>query len=144
MNGETACVRLSDPKDYRPHIEIRLGDQKLMGHFINTGVPHTIIFVQGLGECDVNGLGRVIREHHTFAPRGTNVNFVEKVKDGLVALRTYERGVESETMACGTGSVAAALVGYLQSQKKLLPGKGAAIKVVTLLTWFRSLKILRT
>lgn len=131
VEGEVASVQLSDPKDYRPNVEIKFGEQKLTGHFINTGVPHTIIFVQGLGECDVNGLGRVIREHKVFAPKGTNVNFVEKVKDGIVALRTYERGVEAETLACGTGSVASAIVAYLQDQKKLTAQKGVGMKVVT-------------
>ncbi|MBF0122010.1 MAG: diaminopimelate epimerase [Candidatus Omnitrophica bacterium] len=131
VNDEMASVQLSEPKDYRPNIEIKFGDQKLIGHFINTGVPHAIIFVQGLAECDVNGLGRMIRNHHVFAPKGTNVNFVEKVRDGIMALRTYERGVEAETMACGTGSVASALVGYLQDQKKLVAHAGASMKVAT-------------
>jgi diaminopimelate epimerase len=138
VDGETACVQLSDPKDYRPNVEIRFSEpglagkgQKMIGHFINTGVPHTVIFVQGLAEMDVSGMGRVIRNHPVFAPKGTNVNFVEQVKDDFVAVRTYERGVEDETMSCGTGSVASALVAYLQAQKKLQPQKGASIKVVT-------------
>jgi diaminopimelate epimerase len=138
VEGEVASVQLSNPRDYRPNVEIKFTDpglagrgQKMVGHFINTGVPHTIIFVQSLGDMDVSAIGRVIRNHPAFAPKGTNVDFVELVKDGFVAVRTYERGVEDETMSCGTGSVAAALVGYLQSQKKLLPEKGAAIKVVT-------------
>jgi diaminopimelate epimerase len=131
VQGETASVQLSDPREYRPNIEIKLGDQKLVGHFINTGVPHTILFVQGLAECDVDGLGRMVRQHQAFAPKGTNVNFVEKIKTGMVALRTYERGVEAETLACGTGSVASALVSYLQDTVKLEPKKGAGIKVVT-------------
>jgi diaminopimelate epimerase len=138
VEGETASVQLSNPKDYRPNIEIRFSEaglagkgQKVVGHFINTGVPHTIIFVSNLGDIDVSSMGRVVRNHSIFAPKGTNVNFVEKVKDGFVAVRTYERGVEDETMSCGTGSVASALVAYLQGQKKLMPEKGAAIRVVT-------------
>lgn len=131
VKGETASVQLSAPRDYRPNIEIKFGEQKLVGHFINTGVPHVIIFVQGLAECDVNGLGRMIRNHAVFAPKGANVNFVEKVRDGIMALRTYERGVEAETLACGTGSVATALVGYIQEQKKLAPCPGASMKVAT-------------
>lgn len=131
VQGEVATVRLSDPKDYRPNIDVKLGDQKLCAHFINTGVPHVVIFVEGLQEFDVNGLGRIVRNHHAFAPKGTNVNFVERVKDGVVALRTYERGVEAETLACGTGSMAAALIGYLQGTRKLEPRKAAEMKVVT-------------
>ncbi len=131
VRGEEASVQLSDPRDYRPDIDIELGEQTLSGHFINTGVPHTVIFVEALQECNVNSLGRVIRNHQVFAPKGTNVNFVERIEDGMVALRTYERGVEAETLACGTGSVAAALIGYLQGQKRLDPRKAAAIKVIT-------------
>jgi diaminopimelate epimerase len=131
VQGESAAVQLSDPKDYRPAIEIKVAGHKLVGHFINTGVPHTVIFVQGLQEMDVDGLGRLVRNHPVFALKGTNVNFVEKIKDGCVALRTYERGVEAETLACGTGSVAAALVGFLQGKEKHVSQKGAAIRVVT-------------
>jgi diaminopimelate epimerase len=130
-SGEIATVRLSDPKEYRPNIELRLGDQKVVAHFINTGVPHVIIFVHGLQEIDVNDFGRVIRNHPAFAPKGTNVNFVEKVREGYIALRTYERGVEAETLACGTGSVASALVGYLQNAGQLETRQGAGIKVIT-------------
>ena len=129
--GDVAAVKLSDPTDYRPNLEIRLGDQKISVHSINTGVPHAVIFVQGVQEVDVNEFGRVIRNHSTFAPKGTNVNFVENIKSGYIALRTYERGVEAETLACGTGSVAAALAGYLQSKEKHEPVKGAGIKVIT-------------
>lgn len=129
-SGEMASVKLSDPKDYRPDIEIRLADQKIYGHFINTGVPHVVIFVQGLQEVDVNDLGSVIRYHKVFEPKGTNVDFVEKVKEGYLTLRTYERGVEAETLACGTGSVASAIVGHLLGSDKLEPAKGALIKVV--------------
>ncbi|NLE65320.1 MAG: diaminopimelate epimerase [Elusimicrobia bacterium] len=131
VEEDTASVRLSDPRDYRPDLEIKIGGNVVVGHFINTGVPHTVIFVQGLQEFDVGGLGRIVRQHHLFAPKGTNVNFVEKVRDGVVALRTYERGVEAETLACGTGSVASALIGYLQGQKKIEPTDGASIRVVT-------------
>lgn len=130
-DGEHASVQLSDPKDYRANIEIKISDQKMIGHSINTGVPHAVIFVQGLHECDVNGLGRMIRHHSVFGPKGTNVNFVEKLKEGCIELRTYERGVEAETLACGTGSVASALVGYLQDTGKLITKKNAMIKVVT-------------
>ena len=129
--GEVARVQLNDPKDYRSNIAIDLGDRQLTGHFINTGVPHTVIFVERLNDVDVEGIGRQIRHHTAFAPKGTNVNFVERVQDGVVALRTYERGVEAETLACGTGSVAAALIGFIQGHKTLTAHQLAAIKVLT-------------
>lgn len=131
VQGDIAAVQLSDPADYRPRIEIKVAGQKLIGHFINTGVPHVVVFVQGLQEMDVDGLGRLIRQHSLFAPKGTNVNFVEMVKDGVVAVRTYERGVEAETLACGTGSVASAIIGALHSMTKVEPRHGAAIRVAT-------------
>lgn len=111
---ETATVRLSDPRDYRPNIPLIVNKRKIQAHYIDTGVPHTIIYVQGLDGIPVNEIGPSIRRHEAFAPRGTNVNFVEHVRDDLVAVRTFERGVEGETKACGTGSVAAGLVSYLQ------------------------------
>jgi len=85
VEGEVARVHLIDPVDFRPDINIKVADQKLTVHFINTGVPHTIVFVRELQEMDVEGLGRLIRNHHTFAPQGTNVDFVEKIKDGSSA-----------------------------------------------------------
>lgn len=124
-------VQLTDPIDYMPDMEIPLGQQMLQGHFINTGVPHTIVFVEQLQEFDVDGMGRIIREHDAFKPKGTNVNFVEKIKPGYVALRTYERGVEGETLACGTGSVAAGLIGYIDQQKVVQSQENALMKVVT-------------
>jgi len=77
---------------------------------VNTGVPHAVFFVSGLDGIDVSGIGRRIRYHRHFAPAGTNVNFVEVVGGRSIRVRTYERGVEAETLACGTGSVASALV----------------------------------
>lgn len=130
-SGEMASVQLSAPKDYRADIEIKVADKKMSVHFINTGVPHTVIFVQGIQEMEIEALGRLIRHHQAFAPKGTNVNFVERVKAGYLAVRTYERGVEAETLACGTGSVAAALIGYLQGTTKLLACQGALVRVLT-------------
>jgi diaminopimelate epimerase len=129
--GEVARVRLSNPKDYRPNLNITVGKQKLEVHYIDTGVPHTIVFVDGLQEVDANSLGALIRHHPRFAPRGTNVNFVENARDGMISVRTYERGVEAETLACGTGAVASALVAYLHAHPSVKKQKGAFIKVST-------------
>lgn len=136
--SEEACVRLSNPKDYEPNIEIKVDGRKMMVHYIDTGVPHVIVFVEGLQEIDVSTLGRVIRNHQRFAPRGANVNFVEpaskaggKGQNGMVAVRTYERGIEAETLACGTGSVAAALVSFMQLNPGVKDKNSAAIKVLT-------------
>jgi diaminopimelate epimerase len=77
---------------------------------INTGVPHVVVMKDSVEELDVFGLGREIRYHEAFAPAGTNVNFIGQKRPGQLAIRTYERGVEDETLACGTGSIASALV----------------------------------
>ena len=129
--GETARVRLSDPKDYRPGIILKVGGQALHASYIDTGVPHAVIFVEGLSEVDVDSLGRLVRDHKEFKPRGTNVNFVEASRNGMVAVRTYERGVEGETLACGTGAVASALVGYLHLNPKAKDVNDASMRVLT-------------
>jgi diaminopimelate epimerase len=77
---------------------------------VNTGVPHVVLVEKNLETVDVRRLGREIRRHPAFAPAGTNVNFITAAAEDTIAIRTYERGVEDETLACGTGSVAAALV----------------------------------
>jgi diaminopimelate epimerase len=82
-------------------------------HAINTGVPHTVTFVETLADFNVVAHGRAIRRHPHFAPRGTNANFAETLAPGHLAIRTYERGVEGETLACGTGMVACALIHHL-------------------------------
>lgn len=106
------AVRLvmSDPVDHRAPVSLEVQGGFVETHFINTGVPHAVVFVEDLERTDVHGLGRALREHDHFAPRGTNANFVEVLAPRTLALRTYERGVEAETLACGTGVCAAALI----------------------------------
>jgi diaminopimelate epimerase len=81
-----------------------------MVHFINSGVPHVVILVSKIDGTDVRRMGAAIRHHKMFSPNGTNVNFIEKCGPNKIAIRTYERGVEDETLACGTGIVAGALI----------------------------------
>ena len=128
---QTAKVRLSDPQDYRGKICLDVNGRRLNVSYIDSGVPHTIVFVDGLKTIDVENLGRTIRTHDEFKPRGTNVNFVEQLDRDFIELRTYERGVEAETFACGTGSVASALVAYLQANPSIKTKKSASMKVKT-------------
>ena len=79
--------------------------------FVVAGVPHKIIPVQNLARVDVESEGRAVRNDEEFAPDGTNVDFVAYRQPDMAAVRTYERGVEAETGACGTGAVAAAVIG---------------------------------
>ena len=107
-------------------------------NFINTGVPHAVVFVEGLNGIDVETIGREIRNHPFFAPKGTNVNFVEISGDQKIVLRTYERGVEAETLACGTGTVASSIIsdisvnGLVSRKSNFIEAKtksGEALKV---------------
>lgn len=129
--GERALVQLSHPTGYTPDITIPAEGRDLQLHFIDTGVPHAVIFVADIEKIDVNAIGRFIRYHERFAPRGTNVNFVEQMEEDLVAVRTYERGVEGETKACGTGSVASAIIAYLQSHPGITERRQARMRVLT-------------
>ncbi len=111
-NGSNVKIRLTDPKELKLDIPIKINNRPLKVNFINSGVPHTVIFVAGLDKIDVVNLGRQIRYHHKFRPAGTNVDFVEVFSNNSIKIRTYERGVEDETLACGTGAVASSLIAY--------------------------------
>jgi diaminopimelate epimerase len=106
-------VRLPLPSDLRLHVPLAVDGKQHDAHFFNTGVPHTVLFVDDVDAVDVARLGRAIRFHPLFAPAGTNANFVEIDAPTRLTIRTYERGVEGETLACGTGAVAAALLAAL-------------------------------
>ena len=110
VRGDIVKVRLTDPYALALDEQIRVGNQILSVHSINTGVPHAVHFLRDLEGFDVFTTGRAIRNHDHYRPAGTNANFVAVVDDHTLRVRTYERGVEDETLACGTGSVAAALI----------------------------------
>lgn len=113
-NGEVELA-MSEPVDYAEPVWLTFAGQRQPVGFINTGVPHAVVFVEDLDAVDVMAWGRALREHEHFAPKGTNVNFVAAVSPGEIAIRTYERGVEAETLACGTGVVASALLYHLRT-----------------------------
>jgi diaminopimelate epimerase len=104
------CINLSDPTDMALGETLTVNDDALTVHSINTGVPHAVVAVDDLSTIDINNLGSAIRRHDRFAPSGTNVNFMEVRGSSDIAVRTFERGVEGETLACGTGMVANAIV----------------------------------
>lgn len=119
INGQVkdggAKVKIPDPTDLCLDYAIDLSDGPLTVSSINTGVPHVVIMQDSVEEVDVFRLGREIRYHDAFAPAGTNVNFICTQNTGQLAIRTYERGVEDETLACGTGSIASALIASLKT-----------------------------
>ncbi len=110
IEGARVRIHLTRPADWR--MNLALDGPGLTGpvHFVNTGVPHAVIETEALDAVKLMEIGPAIRRHRAFAPRGTNVNFMAVIGPDALRLRTYERGVEAETPACGTGSVACALV----------------------------------
>lgn len=110
VEGALVRVRLSPPGELTAGVRIVVDGAELELHCLNTGVPHAVLFVDDLEHAPIETLGRAVRFHDRFAPHGTNVNFVSQCGGNMLHIRTYERGVEGETLACGTGSVAAALV----------------------------------
>jgi diaminopimelate epimerase len=108
--GEEVQLEMSVPKDLALGTKLKALGKEHTVHFINTGVPHAVIIAEDVGKVDVRPLGAAIRYHDHFSPKGTNANFIEVQGPRLLSIRTYERGVEDETLACGTGVCAAALI----------------------------------
>ena len=132
MSGRVK-VQLVKPRDIKMAGMIKVSGRPMHYSFLNTGVPHVVIFVEGLGKIEVFETGKAIRHHAHFQPFGTNVNFVEVKSKKEIAVRTYERGVENETLACGTGSTAAAVVsvlkGYAEPPVHVLTKGGEKLRI---------------
>ncbi len=133
-------LTMKDPQDLRLHKKLVLGSQTIDFSSADTGSPHVVIptenlkhYCTSLENLDVPKLGREIRSHEDFKRSGTNVNFIEKQRANSLEIRTYERGVESETLACGTGSVASALIASrlwnMRSPITVIPKSGHALRV---------------
>ena len=103
-------IKLTSPESLQRNLDIILNEKTFRVDCLNTGVPHTIVYTEDIMNEDVCGIGRGIRLHPRFSPAGTNVDFVQKQGENELRVRTYERGVEDETLACGTGVVASALL----------------------------------
>ncbi|MCX8081907.1 MAG: diaminopimelate epimerase [bacterium] len=118
VNGKSVKAQIKIIE--KPEIDIRipLGKKVVTGCFINSGVPHTIIFTENIENVDIEREGPLIRHHKLFKPKGTNVDWIEISGKDTVKIRTYERGVEAETLSCGTGSVAGAIAGFLKGKVK--------------------------
>jgi diaminopimelate epimerase len=123
ISGEEIRFNLANPKKLKLNFKVKADSQLITANFIDTGSPHIVIFIDqvllaannptkfynNINEIPIVTIGREIRNLPEFAPGGVNVNFVQ-VENGFIKIRTYERGVEDETLACGTGSVAAAII----------------------------------
>ena len=110
VGDDAVLIRMTDPTDVKTGVVIDVAGTPLTVASIKTGVPHVVVGVDDIEAVDVVATGRLLRHHDAFAPDGTNANFVTVNKNGKIYIRTYERGVEDETLACGTGNVAAALI----------------------------------
>jgi diaminopimelate epimerase len=133
VSGSSVSFEMRAPQAFDDALEVTVGTEKLRGTYVDTGVPHVVLFRGVPPDASIDELGRALRHHPRFRPAGTNVNFIEKVEEGTLAIRTYERGVEGETLACGTGSVAAALAataaGQVKSPVRLITRSGETIRV---------------
>ena len=110
MNDSRVKLRMTQPFDYRPGIRLDINGRGVLLDHMNTGVPHAVEFMDDVETVEIVADGRAIRTHGEFAPAGANANFAHISGDSSLTLRTYERGVENETLACGTGAVATAVL----------------------------------
>lgn len=131
--GDTVQLTMTEPHDWRLGRTLQIEGATLRYDFVNSGVPHVVTVVDDLKAVDVARLGRAIRYHADFAPKGTNANFVQITGPSSLSLRTYERGVEGETLACGTGIVAAGLIagktGRVKTPVQITPASGDILTV---------------
>lgn len=129
FDGELVHLEMSLPTQGADLGELTLDDGSTVpqAYFLDTGVPHVVVPVDDVETVDVHPVGRALRYHARFAPQGANANFIQPYSMGEIILRTYERGVEGETLACGTGATASALI---HAEMNDLPGAGSiAVRV---------------
>ncbi len=112
VEGRVVKVLMPEPRNETLNVDLALLSGWVTCDFVNTGVPHVVVQVADLENHPVIEQGREIRYHERFSPEGTNANFMAIMGPDELAVRTYERGVEDETLACGTGAIACALMGY--------------------------------
>jgi diaminopimelate epimerase len=136
--GDQVLLFMTEPIDWRLNRSLEIDGKKVSYHFVNSGVPHAVVVVNDLAAVDVQKMGATIRYHKDFAPKGTNANFITQTGSDTLQIRTYERGVEGETLACGTGMVAACLLagklGLVKPPVKISPASGDTLTVNYTLT----------
>jgi diaminopimelate epimerase len=106
-------IEMTPPTDLKLNIELPVTNGTIKVHHVNTGVPHVVKFVDDVSSVDIRSEGAELRRHKRFAPKGANANFAQVRTDGSVQVRTFERGVEDETLACGTGVTACAILAHV-------------------------------
>jgi diaminopimelate epimerase len=110
FRDELVSVNLTAPHDLRLNLQVPLAGGVTTIHSLNTGVPHAVLYLEDADKAMLSTIGPEVRRHAVFGPRGTNVNFVQVLGPNRIRVRTFERGVEGETLACGTGVSASALI----------------------------------
>ena len=114
LTGDLVTITMSEPCDLREPADLEVAGLGICRvHFLNTGVPHAVVFVADVAAADLQKSGASLRWNPAFAPQGANANFAQILAPGNLVLRTFERGVEGETLACGTGVCAAAILHHL-------------------------------
>jgi diaminopimelate epimerase len=116
VTGSSVKLKMTPPNTLRLAEKIEVNGAEQLVHSLNTGVPHAVLFMEDIQQAPVLDWGRTLRFHQHFQPAGTNVNFVQPQTGKGLIVRTYERGVEGETLACGTGAVASAIIAGLLGQ----------------------------
>jgi diaminopimelate epimerase len=116
VTGQSVKLKMTAPNGLRLHEKLMVNGEEQMVHSLNTGVPHAVLFMEDIAQAPVQDWGRTIRFHEHFQPAGTNVNFVQHQPGNGLIVRTYERGVEGETLACGTGAVSSAIIAGILGQ----------------------------
>lgn len=110
IKKNSVVVNMGKAKNCKLNIPLKIKNKNYILHHVNTGVPHTVLFVPDISKADVNNFGSLIRYHKFFGQAGTNVDFIEIAGKHKIKMRVYERGVEAETLACGTGATASAFI----------------------------------
>jgi diaminopimelate epimerase len=120
------------PPEAGARATLEIGARKITGLRVAAGVPHFVIWMDGIGDAPLHEIAPPVRAHSMFAPEGTNVDLVSFRGDGAVAVRTWERGVEGETLSCGTGAIAAAFAARLcggAEAVRVIPASGVPLEV---------------
>lgn len=125
VKNSSVMINMTEPEDIKLGINIEIDKETYQFHYINTGVPHLVYFVKELDGVDVFQIGKRVRYHRAFMPSGTNIDFVQTKGKNRLLMRSYERGVEAETSACGTGAVASAII------SSIMKGFNSPVKVHT-------------
>ncbi len=133
VEGDNVRLHMTEPKDWRLNGTLMIQGEQVPYNYVVCGVPHVVIEGENLDELDVEGIGRQIRHDKAFQPNGTNANFIEVTGPDSLRVRTYERGVEAETLACGTGITACGLIagklGLVKTPVKITAASGDVLEV---------------